>query len=137
MMVFPNRPLLNLSMGDTEDVKYSSSFLVLQLILNLNPDLLEAPLASSHLFSNARALARLFTVVLPGKNENIPIENGTTSGSSPFHADTVKLLLQPYSDAKNHGPTFDPILQRYVQFTTFGLMIADSPEVSTAVHRTG
>ncbi|THD20488.1 Beta-lactamase domain-containing protein 2 [Fasciola hepatica] len=92
------------------------------LIFNLNPDLLEVPLPSSHLFTNARALARLFTILLSPENDTVP------SNSNPFHTNTVKQLLQIHPDAKHKGPTFDPVLQRYVQFTVFGLMVAESPE---------
>ncbi|VDP89608.1 unnamed protein product [Echinostoma caproni] len=101
----------------------------MKLRLNLNPDLLEVPLASSHLFTNARALARLFTVLLPsGENKTVPGTNQSTSSQHLFHSDTVKQLLQVHPDSGSHRPEFDLVLQRYVQFTTFGLMVTESPE---------
>lgn len=94
-----------------------NSFTDYELLYNMNPDLLELPLASSHMFTNARSLSRLVQVLLP----NHPT---TSANETLFSAETLSWLLHPYDEQAFD----DPVLQRPLALTTSGLIISQSPQ---------
>ncbi|CAL8078925.1 unnamed protein product [Calicophoron daubneyi] len=95
-------------------------------LYNMNPDMLEVPLASTNMFSNARSLARLFSFLSPSHS----LDNGNSSGQYAriFSSRTLAWLLE--SNSTSSSPAYDRILHRWVSFTSSGLMIVNSPEGS-------
>ncbi|KAH8852209.1 Beta-lactamase domain-containing protein isoform 3 [Schistosoma japonicum] len=84
---------------------------------NWNPDLLEVPLVSSHLFTNARNLARLFTLL-----EN---SNGSQTHSKPF---VIKKSIRNWMLQVINTSSYDPVLLRHLQLTSSGFMVTNSPK---------
>ncbi|CAH8456026.1 unnamed protein product [Schistosoma turkestanicum] len=80
---------------------------------NWNPDFLEIPLVSSHLFTNARSLARLFTLL--GNSDSTPFV---------FRRSIRDWMLQVVNTS-----SYDPVLHRYLKLSSAGFMVTNSPKV--------
>ncbi|CAH8472931.1 unnamed protein product [Heterobilharzia americana] len=89
-----------------------------EIYYNWNPDLLEVPLASTHLFTNARNLARLFTLL-----ENS--EDKTSPHNRPF---AFKKPVREWMLQVLNTSSYDPVLHRDLKLTSAGFMITNSPQ---------
>lgn len=92
------------------------------MLLNRSPDFLEAPLASLHMFTNARGLARLLLKLLPVQNTNSTEPPSALS----FSSTSLDWLLQ--RQLNGGSAYYDPVLLRYIELTDSGLMVSVSPE---------
>lgn len=94
-----------------------------QLYYNWNPDLLEIPLVSSHLFTNARNLARLFTLL---ENSVDKLTNATVSDTAQF---VFKKSIRNWMLQVVNTSSYDPVLHRYLKLSSAGFMVTNSPKV--------
>ncbi|KAF6776357.1 hypothetical protein AHF37_04581 [Paragonimus kellicotti] len=100
-----------------------------ELRFNWHPDLLEIPLASSHMFTNARGLARLFQLVLLDSNATIDGSSpSSTDGEKPHKILYSKNTLDWMLTVQDTVPAMDAVLIRPITLTTSGLMVDKSPE---------
>ncbi|KER28707.1 hypothetical protein T265_04496 [Opisthorchis viverrini] len=99
-----------------------------KLLLNWHPDLLELPLASSNMFTNARGLARLFQLLLPHARHGCPLHQDNNSDTNQkcynFNNETVNWMLSAHDSTAFE----DPVLRRPLALTASGLMMSTSPE---------
>ncbi|VDO80134.1 unnamed protein product, partial [Schistosoma mattheei] len=94
-----------------------------ELYYNWNPDLLEIPLVSSHLFTNARNLARLFTLL---ENSADKLTNATVSDTAQF---VFKKSIRNWMLQVVNTSSYDPVLHRYLKLSSAGFMVTNSPKV--------
>ncbi|KAF8568168.1 hypothetical protein P879_00957 [Paragonimus westermani] len=100
-----------------------------ELRFNWHPDLLEIPLASSHMFTNAHGLARLLQLVL--LNPNATIDDSSppfTEAGKPHKILYSKWTLAWMLAVQDTAPAMDAVLKRPITLTNSGLMVDKSPE---------
>ncbi|CAI2724604.1 unnamed protein product [Schistosoma spindalis] len=93
-----------------------------ELYYNWNPDLLEIPLVSSHLFTNARNLARLFTLL---ENSLDKSTNATVPDTTQF---VFKKSIRNWMLQVINTSFYDPVLHRYLKLSSAGFMVTNSPK---------
>ncbi|CAH8826145.1 unnamed protein product [Trichobilharzia szidati] len=111
------------------DVKYAWTNLVTskwlpysKIYYNWNPDLLEVPLVSTHLFTNARSLVRLFTLL---ENSKDKIAINSSSDNHPF---VLKKPIRDWMLQVLNTSSYDPVLHRHLKLTSSGFMVTNSPK---------